>query len=143
MRRVLPLIFNRAGGYAMARDPELHRLAVDFAQKNLAAMPNYSEYERVWLSVDVDAREKPLVVHGALGYIMRPDITLCRFLDPKAVVGLYNRANSHFSDQGAVGNEVFVYINPDEAPEQKCPQQEETLKALLAKPAHRWAVTIR
>jgi hypothetical protein len=143
MRRVIPLIFNRAGGYAMPQDPHLHQLAVEFAHKHLAERPNFADFERVWLSADVDADGKPALVHGALAFIMRPDIVLARSLDQKAFVGLYQRAQSYFSDTGARGFEVFVYINPDEAPEQKCPQQAESLQAIQAKPANRWAVTVR
>lgn len=143
MRRVFPLEFNRTAGYAMPRDSHLHHLAVEFAQKHLAERPNFAEYERVWLSVDVDGNEKPVLIYGALAFVMRPDIVLCRFLDSKAMAGLYARANSYFSDNGARGFEALVYINPDEAPEQKCPQQKESLQALKAKPANRWAITIR
>ncbi len=143
MRRVLPLDFDRAAGYAMPKDRALHQLAIEFAQKELAEMPNYADYARVWLSVDVDAHEKPLAVHGAIGFVMRPDVVLCRSLDRKAMVGLYLRMNSYLADNGARGFEGLVYINPDEKPEQKCPQQKESLEALGAKPACRWAITVR
>lgn len=140
---MLPIDFDRAAGYAMPRDRALHQLAIDFAQKHLAEMPNFADYSKVWVSADVDEKEKPVLVHGALGFVMRPDVVLCRFLDRKAFLGLYQRVNSHLADNGARGYEGFVYINPDEAPEQKCPQQTESLAALGAKPAHRWAITIR
>ena len=142
-RRVLPLDFDRAAGYAMPKDPELHRRAIEFAKKELAEMPNFADYARVWLSAEVDAEEKPVRIHGALGFVMRPDVTLCRFLDRKALVGLYLRANAYLADNGARGFEGLVYVNPDEKPEQKCAQQEESLAALGAKPAHRWAIPIR
>jgi hypothetical protein len=143
MRRVLPLDFDRTAGYVMPKDPVLHHKAIEFAQKELAEIPNFADYARVWLSVDVDDKEKPVSVHGALGFVMRPDIVLCRSLDRKAMVGLYLRANAYLADNGARGYEALVYINPDEAPEQKCPQQKESLAALNMKPANRWAITVR
>lgn len=131
----------------MPKDRELHQKAIEFAQKHLAEMPNFADYARVWVSADVatdeKGKEKPVLVHGALGFVMRPDVTLCRFLDRKALVGLYLRTNSYLADNGARGYEALVYVNPDEKPEQKCAQQEESLAALAAKPANRWAITIR
>jgi hypothetical protein len=143
MRRVLPLDFNSAGGYFMPKDPHLHRLAVQFAEKELAEMPNFSEYARVWVSAEVDENEVPVSIHGAIGFVMRPDVVLCRALDRKAMVGLYLRTNSYLADNGARGYDTLVYINPDEAPEQKCAHQKETLEALKMKPANRWLITVR
>lgn len=141
--RAIPLDFDRQMGYSLPKDAKLHKLAVQFAERELAEMPNYSEYNRVWLACETDENDHPTSVHGALGFTMRPDITLCRFLNRNALSVLYNRANAFFADNGCRLSEVLVYVNPDEKPEQKCPEQELSLKAVGARPAHRHLIQIR
>jgi hypothetical protein len=141
--RAIALDFHRQMGYVLPVDPDLHKLAIKFAEKELAQIPNYSEFARVWLACEMDGNDKPVSVHGALGYCMRPDFTMARFLNRNALVSLYRRANDFLADNGCRGAEGLVYVNPDEAPEQKCPEQQESLKALGAIPANRWLIKIR
>jgi hypothetical protein len=141
--KAIPLDFNREMGYVIPKDPNLHKLAIQFANDELAEMPNFSEYNRVWLACETDENDHPTSVQGALGFTMRPDITMCRFLNRSALITLYNRANAFFSDNGCRLSEALVYVNPDEKPEQKCPELEQSLAALGARPANRWAVKIR
>jgi hypothetical protein len=141
--RAVSLDFNRAPGYALPMDRELHRLAVKFAETDLSSLPDYSSYTRVWAAVEFGADEKPIAIHGALGFTMRPDFTLARFKNKQALVTLFNRANAYLSDNGCRGSEGLVYISSTEAPEQKCPQQAASLAALDAKPADRWLIKIR
>ncbi len=140
--RAVALDFNRAAGYAMPVDRELHRLAVKFAETDLSAIPDYSSFARVWAAVEFGADQKPVAIHGALGFTMRPDFTLARFKNKQALVTLYNRANAYLADNGCRGGEGLVYISSTEGPEQKCPQQKESLEALNAKPADRWLIKI-
>jgi len=142
MIHTLALDFNREGGLALPKDPSLHKLAVEFAQRELAEIPNYSEYAKVWVAACMDG-DVPKEIRGVLGFTMRPDVTMARFLDRAAVIALYNRANSFFADNGARGSEVLVFVDSSEGKEQKCPQYLETLSALKAKPADRWLVKIK
>lgn len=141
--KAIPLDFARQGGYAMPSDANLHRLAVKFAEKELAEIPNYSEFARVWLACEVDDQDQATAVHGALGFCMRPDFTLARFLNRNAFVVLYNRANAYLADNGCRLSEGLVYVNPNEAPEQRCPDAEQSLQAVGARPADRWLIKIR
>jgi hypothetical protein len=141
--RAIALDFDRVAGYSMPKDRELHRLAVKFAETDLSAIPDYSSYTRVWVAAEFGADEKATAIHGALGFSMRPDFILCRFKNKQALVTLYNRANAYLADNGCRGSEGLIYIDSKEGPEQKCPQQTESLAALGAKPADRWLVKIR
>ena len=146
--RAIPLDFrrdfDRSGAVAIPKDPELHRLLVKFAEEHLVDQPNYADdYLRVWAAVEMDENDKLVSVQGVLGYVMRPDVTLCRFLNAKALSKLFNRTNDFFADNGVRGLQVSVYVNPQEDPKQKCPNVEETLKAIGAVPAHRWMVTVK
>jgi hypothetical protein len=140
--RAIPLDFHRAPGYAMPTDRELHRQAVQWAEKNLSSEPNFSEYQKIWLACEMED-EKVKEIHGALGFTMRPDLTLARFLNRQAFASLYHRASAFFADNGARGNDVLLYVSSTEAPEQKCPQQLESLAAVGARPADRWLIKIR
>jgi hypothetical protein len=141
--RAIPLDFHRQGGYAMPVDRDLHKLAMGFAERELAEVPNFSEFQRVWLACEVDADDRATSVHGALGFTTRPDFTMARFLNRNALVVLYNRASAFLSDNGCRLSEGLVYVNPDEKPEQKCPEAELSLQALGARPANRWLIKIR
>lgn len=141
--RAIALDFNRAGGYAMPADRALHQLAIEFAKKNLAAIPDYSSFARVWVAAEVSADEKPIAIEGALGFTMRPDFTLARFKNKQALVTLYHRANSYLADNGCRDSEGLVYVSSTEAPEQRCPQQQESLAALGAVPGDRYLIKIR
>jgi hypothetical protein len=140
--RAIALDFLREGGYSLPKDRDLHKLAVQFAEKQLVSIPNFAEYTKVWVAAEMDG-ETPTEIRGALGFTMRPDFTLARFLDRAAVVALYNRANAFLADNGARGSEVLVFVSSEEGPEQRCPQYKETLEALKAKPADRYLITIR
>lgn len=141
--RAISLDFLRAAGYAHPADPELHRLAVQFAKDNLAEMPDFSNYNKVWVAAEVDQNERPVAVHGALGFTMRPDLTLARMLNPKAFAVLFKRAESFFSDNGGRGSEVLLRLNLEDSPETLCPHAADSLKAAKATPAHRWAIVVR
>jgi len=142
MIHTLALDFNRESGLALPKDPSLHKLAVEFAQRELAEIPNYSEYAKVWVAACMDG-DTPKEIRGALGFTMRPDFTMARFLDRAAVVALYNRANSFLADNGARGSEALVYVNSAEGKEQRCPEYLQTLSALQAKAADRWLIKIK
>ena len=142
MIRAIALDFDRSGGYAIPKDAELHRLAVQFAEKHLATKPNFAEYARVWVAAEMEG-ETPCEIRGALGFTWRPDFTMARFLERQAVVALYNRANAFLADNGARGSEALVHVSSTDGREQRCPQYAETLEALKAKPADRYLIVIR
>lgn len=144
MIRTFALDFDRSNGYAIPTKDcrEIHKLAVAFAEKELAVMPNFSEYAKVWVAASMEG-DVIKEVRGALGFTMRPDFTLARFLGRAEVVALYGRANNYLADNGARGREALVYVSSTEGPEQRCPEYLETLKALRAKPGDRWLVEVK
>ena len=144
MIRTFALDFDRSKGYAVPTEKcrELHKLAVQFAEKELAVIPNFSEFAKVWVAACVDGG-KVKEVRGALGFTLRPDFALARFLGRPEVISLYGRANNYLADNGALGQEALVYVSSTEGPEQRCPEYLETLKALNAKPADRWLIEVK
>jgi hypothetical protein len=142
--QIVPLEFRRdSQGHPVWKDERLYLMLEEFTANHLVDKPEYSDYARVWLAVEVDDNEQPLSVQGVIGYVLQPDITLIRATNPGALIRLTSRISSFFSDNGAHGYPVLVYINPDENPKQKCPNVEETLQAWNAVPANRWQVRVR
>lgn len=140
--KAFPIDFIRQGNYSYPADRELHRMAVEFSEKELAKPANLSEYAKVWAACEMDGEKIEKVV-GLMGFAMRPDITLARFMQPDAITLLHDRAQAYFADQGCRGAEVLFYMNSNEAPEQRCPQGLQTMLKLGALPADRWVVKVR
>lgn len=142
--RTVPLDFNRAPGYAVPKDPALHKMLVEFSEKNLVQQPNFADdFLKVWVVAEFDENEKPLSVQGVGGYVMRPDVTLFRSLNERAMLTLYKRINGFLADAGCLGMEGLVYVNPNEQEKQRCPDVAGTLKVIKAVPANRWSVIVR
>lgn len=146
--RAIPLEFrtdfDRSGAVAMWKDPQLGMMVEQFSEQHFVDKPNLAHgYAKTWAAVEVDDNEKPLSVQGVIGYQNTPDITLCRALTPIAMKRLTERISSFFSDNGARGLPVLIYINPSEDERQKCPKVEESLAWWKAVPANRFAVQVR
>ena len=146
--RVMPLEFrtdfDRSGAVSIPKDPLLHDLTCKFAEQAFVEQPNLAHgYAKVWVAAEVDQEENPVSVQGVIGYQLTPDITLLRALSPKALCSLTSRMSSFFSDNGARGMPVLVFVRPQEDPRQLCPDVEETLKAWKAVPANRWEARVK
>lgn len=136
--------FDRSGAVAMWKDPVLGRMVEQFSEQHFVDKPNFAHgYQKCWAAVEMDENERPLSIQGVIGYQNTPDITLCRTLSPQAMKRLTERISSFFSDNGARGFPVLIYINPEEDARQKCPKVEESLAWWKAVPANRFAVTVR
>ena len=79
---------------------------------------------------------------GILGFLQRPDVWI-RSDGPDTIARLAQRANAFFSDNGLRGFDVLIYVDPEEDPSQKCKDIQTTLAAFAARPANRWAVTVK
>jgi hypothetical protein len=141
--RVFALDFRIQDGMAVPADPNLHRLAVEFAEHELAAPVNFTDFKKLWVACQVDDNEQPVHVEGLLGMVLRADFPMARFVSPGAAKKLIDRANDYLHDQGARGAEVFLFISSKEDDSQRCPQYQDWLRYVGAKPADRFAVTVR
>lgn len=128
-------------GVIKFRNPELHAKAMDFCRRELATGElDVTKLAKVWVAVAEDE------VIGITGFCMKPDIPVFRVAGENAVRAtkiLTDRLLSFFADQGLTGVEVFVHLSSKERPEQRCERWEESLKAVDAKPADRFSVTVR
>lgn len=139
--RAVPLEFYSQGGLSLPKNAKLHQAAVKFAEKELAEMPDFSGFNKVWL-VGEFGEDEP-VIQGALGFTMRPDFVLNRFLNPEAILVGYERANDFLADNGCMGQEVLIHMAANETPEQRCPQGLKTVLDIGARPADRWRILVK
>lgn len=138
MIQVYPLDFQGQGALLEPVDRQLHDLAVDYCSRELAGGDklNFTKFAKVWVGV------KDGSVMGLAGYVLRPDLPLFRATDGEVLRALGRRANAYFADNGARGQEAFVYIG-NERPEQRCPDWREVLKEFGAKSGRRLLIEVK
>lgn len=126
------------GALLEPRDPKLHDAAVDFCNRELAKGKdlNLANFAKVWVGLEGDE------VKGIAGYVLRPDIPLLRSVSPDVLRALGHRFNSFFADQGARGQQVFLYIG-NEAPEQRCQDWRTVLKEFHPESGRRVLIEVR
>lgn len=126
------------GALLEPRDPALHDCAVDYCRRELkdGDKINLSKFAKVWVGL------KDGEVLGIAGYVLRPDLPLFRATDAEVLRALGHRANDYFADNGARGQEAFIYIG-DERPEQRCPEWRKVLKEFGAKSGRRLLIEVK
>lgn len=143
MIRVYPLDFLGQGAMLTPADPKLHDMAVEFCRKELTEEVNLSQLAKVWVAAESDVKHQPVSPLGVFGYVLKPDVPLCRTIDMEALRILANRYNDYLADLGARGKETFIHVARGERPEQKCAGWAEVLKEWNAKLADRVTVIVR
>jgi hypothetical protein len=135
--RIHPLDFLGQGAMLTPVDPKLHDLAIEFCRTKLSVPVTLTDLAKVWVATENDQ------VLGILGYVLKPDVPLCRSIDPLALRALANRYNDFLADNGARGKETFIHVARNEKPKDKCPDWAEVLKEWDAKLADRVTVKVR
>ena len=138
MIEVVPLDFLGQGALLEPTQPRLHDAAIHYAMRELTRGDelNLSKFAKVWVGL------KDGQAFGLAGYVLRPDVTLLRATDGEVLRALGHRLNSYFADNGARGQEVFVYIG-DEKPEQRCPEWRKVLREFGARSGRRVIIEVR
>lgn len=134
--RVLPMDFMGQGALLQPVNQPLHDAAVKFCAEQLSEEVNLSRFTKVWVA------EHEGKILGISGYVMKPDIPVCRAIDAQALRLLGKRMNDFFADSGALGSQVFMHIGR-EKPEQRCPEWRQVLKEFGAQSANRVAFIVR
>lgn len=138
--RLVPLHFRPGINGAEPVDQILWAMAMDYCRENLREIPDLTRYQQTYLFIETGEQGEPLKVHGIT--CGRPvfDIGVIRVTGPFAKQGLAlmgSRWNAYLADRGFLGEEVFVWIDDDEKPEQRCDNQEASIEAFGLKPSNR------
>ena len=141
--RVLPLEFRQAGGMVMPVNESLHRLAVQFADKEMGCIPNFAAYPKVFVACELDEAGAPQKVVGLSAIRMVPDVEQMRYLNSKAAHAIIQRMHDWLIDQGMqMGSDVFVRIADGDDPF-RCPQHIDWLHSQKATPGERWVLPLQ
>lgn len=141
MIHIVPLDFlGPKGNEAMVTpaNAELHDKVVAFCQRELANEVNLTHLAKVWVAVRDDGE-----VDGVFGYVLVPDVPLCRATSEEALRKLAERYNDFLADNGALGKTTFIYVMRGEKPECQCPGVRKVLNDWDAKLADRVEVKVR
>jgi hypothetical protein len=144
---VVPLDLRKNDeGVTVPVDNVLFTLVTEYCQANLAVQPKLTELAKTWAVVEYDG-DKIVSVTGLAAYGGSvPDIPVFRVTGEnakRATKMLYDRMNGFFADNGMLGKFVFIFISEKETPEQRCEDWEDSLRAVGAIPAQRFAVVIK
>jgi hypothetical protein len=141
---VFPIELMGSGGYLQPKDPFLYELTEQFCERYLIApRPDLTDLNRVWVCAEVDEEGTPTEVIGICGIQPRWDIPVFRVLKSRATKMLRDRMNGWFADNGIRGHEIFIFVSDNPDPTTKCPYADQALQAFKARPAERYAITIR
>jgi hypothetical protein len=123
--KVFPLLWRTKEGKDEEANPEVHRLARFFAEKNLVEVPKFENFMRTWLLLECD-RDALVEPWGILALRMAVDCPLFHMKTPenqerltlakfgKGYHMLARRAREYLQDQGWAGQQVFVHVEENE-----------------------------
>lgn len=143
---VVPLFFKEGRDGLVPADPVLHSRIIQYCQANLAEVPDLTRYRRTFAVVEYGDHGEIVDIHGVSADRMTPDIGIFRSSGPKAkqaTVMLHDRWQSFYADLGWRGEDVFIWVDKSEQPEQQCPNQSGSIKEFDLKVANRMAVRVR
>jgi hypothetical protein len=135
---IVPLDFLGQGALLEPKHSKLHDAALEYCWRELAKGKevDFSKFAKVWVGL------KDEKVLGIAGYVLRPDVPLFRATDCEVLRALGHRLNDWFADNGARGQEAFLYIG-NEQPSQRCPNWRQMLVEFGAKSARRVAIEVK
>ena len=142
---VLAVRLVSQGNITAIADEELRKQVPIFTKHFLAAPFNPCSYMRIWVA----RRDNVVLGLTALnfgmwnGEIVLADIPVFRSIDEEATRALGERLNAFLADNGMTGRDAFLFLSDQESPESRCPKYEQFLSLWNAKPAERFAITVR
>jgi len=140
MIHVVPLDWlGPQGNEAMIRpaDRDLHDKVVAFCARELKEEINLAHLAKLWVALEGEE------VKGVWGYVLAPDVPVCRATSKEALEAMAQRYNDFLADNGARGKHTFIHVARNEKPSCKCPGWAEVLKDWDAELADRVEVTVR
>ena len=139
MIRIVPLDFIGQLPMIVPADPALHDRVVEFCRRELKEEITLTDLAKVWVAQEQETKE----IRGVFGYVLVPDVPLCRATDETALRMLADRYNDFLADNGARGKHTFIHVARNEKPECRCPGWAEVLRDWGAKLADRVEVIVR
>ena len=146
--RETPILFTdlNDGRGLVPVNPDLYARVMEYCQENLAEVPDLRRYRMAYAVVEYGENGEIINIHGLSAERMVHDIGIFRVTGPyakQATVMLHDRWQSFFGDNGWSGQDVMIWIDGDESPEQQCANREGSVKAFNLRPAKRMLVKVK
>lgn len=143
---IIPIDFRPSESGAVPVDEVLFTMAVEYCRENLAAVPDFTQYQKAYVVAAMGENDEILGIHAVTCGRAVFDVSMVRATGPYAkqcLALIGDRWNSYLSDRGYRGAEVFVWIDEEEKPEQQCPNRQGTVEAFKLKPSKRMSGRVR
>lgn len=146
--RATPILFHdlNDGRGLVPVDAELYSRVMQYCQQELAEVPDLRRYRMAYATVEYGEQGEIVEIHGVTAERLAHDIGIFRTSGPyakQATVLMHDRWQSFFADNGWSGQDVMIWIDGDEKPEQQCANREGSVKAFNLRPAKRMLVRVK
>lgn len=144
--RIVPIDFKPSVNGAVPVDERLYSLAMDYCRENLGVAPDFTQQQKTYVAAELDEHEQVVAIYGVTCGRPAFDIGTVRVTGPyakQALALIGDRWNSYLSDRGFRGEEVFIWVDKDEKPEQQCVNRESTIEAFGLKSSNRMVGRVR
>lgn len=143
---VVPIDFMPSPNGAIPTDEALYTMAMKYCSENLAVIPDFTRQQKTYVVAEFGENEEIVQIHGVTCGRPAFDIGTVRVSGPfakQALALIGDRWNSYLSDRGFRGEEVFIWIDKNEKPEQQCDNREVTIEAFELVPSNRMAGRVK
>lgn len=144
--RDVPVLFKQAPEGIVPADPGLYSRVIQYCEANLAEVPNLRDYARTIAVIEEGPNGELIDVHHVSFFRYVPDISGFRSTGKRAKQATklaHDRWQSYFSDLGFGGQDILIWLDEDELPQQQCDNRGGSIKEFNLRPAKRMLVKVR
>lgn len=145
--RVIPIDWKRSDtGDLAPKHPDFYARVMQYCEENLAEVPDLRDYRKAYAVVEFGENGELIDIHGVTAERGVPDIAIFRTTGEyarRATKMLHDRWQSFFADNGLLGQDVLIWIDGEENPEQQCPNRDCSIQEFNLRPAKRMLVRVR
>lgn len=144
--RSVPLLFKGTQDNPIPVDASFYARVSEWCERNFAEPPDLKHYARTYVVIEEGETGELLEIHHVSFFRYTPDISGFRSVGPfakQATVLAHDRWQTYFADNGWAGQDVMIWIDEQEQPEQQCPNRDGSVKEFQLRPAKRMLVKVR
>jgi hypothetical protein len=119
---------------------------MQYCEANLAEVPDLKRYARARAVIEEGEQGELIEVHHVSFFRYVPDISGFRSTGPRAkqVTKIaYDSWQAYFAEEGFSGQDILIWMDDDEKPEQQCVNRDGSIKEFNLRPAKRRLVRVR
>lgn len=144
--RAVPILFKESPEGLIPADPSLYSLVVQYCEANFAEPPDLRRQAHA-IAIIKEGKNGEVIDVEHVSYIQNtPDIAGFRTTGKRAKQATklaHDRWQSYLADRGWRGQDILIWIDEDEKPEQQCDNRGGSIKEFNLRPAKRMLVKVR